>query len=166
MGVFSAGSICNPYITQILVLFSVPGEHTGNNTNRTSKCSYVSCMYHAWHIPKSLPCAIRFCAQLWSRHYHLCLSQGRVASPAFKVSSTWNRQNLYSNPCTLSLDKHLRDQSNLFVWKGRATLERNRRALLYFSLPAFPPLSCERFSVALCEFIGFIIWVTEATVFS
>ena len=40
----SAGSICNPCITQILVLFSVPGKHMWKKN--TSNCSCVSCMYH------------------------------------------------------------------------------------------------------------------------
>ena len=41
----SAGSICNPYITQILELFFVSCEHMWNHTNRTGNCVCVSCVH-------------------------------------------------------------------------------------------------------------------------
>jgi hypothetical protein len=46
------------------------------------------------------------------------------------------------------------------------TLEISARIFLSFFFP-FPPfllLFCEGFTIALSEFIGFIMWVTEATV--
>lgn len=48
--------------------------------------------------------------------------------------------------------------------KGKGGFRKIFKTFLYFSPSPFPPLFCERFAVVLCEFIGFIIWVTEATV--
>lgn len=48
--------------------------------------------------------------------------------------------------------------------KGKGGFRKIFKTFLYFSLSPFPPLFCEGFAVVLCEFIGFIIWVTEATV--
>lgn len=53
------------------------------------------------------------------------------------------------------------------VFRGRQALEIS--AIFFLSFILFflsPPLSlfCKGLTIALCEFIGFIIWFTEATV--
>ena len=53
------------------------------------------------------------------------------------------------------------------VFKGREALEISATFFpIFYSLSSFPlpSLFCKGLTIALCEFIGFIIWFTEATV--
>lgn len=157
----SAGSVCNPSVTQHLV-FSVHGEHAWNNTNSASNIRAACladlsepCMY----------CLMRFYSRLWGILISVSEREGlkHKETPTFKVDFPGTSGICIRIHTLWALITIPGIKAICFI-KGKGGFRKIFKTFLYFSLSPFPPLFCEGFAVVLCEFIGFIIWVTEATV--
>lgn len=110
-------------------------------------------------------CLLRFCSRLWGILISVSEREGLKykETPTFKVDFPGT-----SGICILihalwALITIPGIKAICFI-KEKVGFRKIFKTFLYFSLFSFPPLFCERFAIVLCEFIGFIIWVTEATV--